>query len=146
MASQPAIEIKSLRAEDTWPLRQLVLWPNREIDFVKLPDDHLGWHFGAVQAHILLSVLSVFFYPEGAQIRKFATHTKYQGQGIGSVLLRQALRAIAERGAGLVWLDARAAKAGFYQRFGFCPGAEPFVRNGQPYLRMELRFGETLPD
>jgi hypothetical protein len=34
--------IKAIQAEDTWELRRQVMWPDKEIDYVKLNDDSSG--------------------------------------------------------------------------------------------------------
>ncbi|KAI8959350.1 GCN5-like N-acetyltransferase [Daldinia sp. FL1419] len=44
---QPLISIRSISAEDTYALRQAVLWPNKPLSYVQLPDDLVGKHFGA---------------------------------------------------------------------------------------------------
>ncbi|MFL6136281.1 MAG: GNAT family N-acetyltransferase [Frankiaceae bacterium] len=55
----------------------------------------------------------------GYQLRGMAVATAAQGRGIGAALLRGALYLLAERGAPLVWCNARLVVAGFYERGGF---------------------------
>ncbi|KAI1480509.1 hypothetical protein F4774DRAFT_378735 [Daldinia eschscholtzii] len=44
---QPLISIRPISAEETYALRQAVLWPNKPLSYVQLPDDLVGQHFGA---------------------------------------------------------------------------------------------------
>ncbi|KAF3061570.1 putative gnat family protein [Daldinia childiae] len=44
---QPLISIRPISAKDTYALRQAVLWPNKPLSYVQLPDDIFGQHFGA---------------------------------------------------------------------------------------------------
>ncbi|KAI2610062.1 GCN5-like N-acetyltransferase [Hypoxylon fragiforme] len=41
------ITIRSIPAADTYALRHAVLWPNKPLSYVQLPDDIAGQHFGA---------------------------------------------------------------------------------------------------
>jgi GNAT superfamily N-acetyltransferase len=47
--------------------------------------------------------------------------------GIGSALLRACLAHVAERGAGVVWVNARVAALGLYLRAGFQPVSLPWA-------------------
>lgn len=40
------MEIKRINKEMTWELRHRVMWPDRDIEYIKLPDDPIGFHFG----------------------------------------------------------------------------------------------------
>ncbi|RZK57943.1 MAG: GNAT family N-acetyltransferase, partial [Hymenobacter sp.] len=39
--------IQPITAAQTYGLRHAVLWPTKPLDYIKLPDDDLGQHFGA---------------------------------------------------------------------------------------------------
>jgi putative acetyltransferase len=55
----------------------------------------------------------------------------YHGRGIGSALVRQGLKALAERAVPLVFLEG---DPGYYARFGFAPGCDLGFR--KPSLRI----------
>ncbi|WP_342707766.1 GNAT family N-acetyltransferase [Anaerobacillus alkalilacustris] len=61
--------------------------PDKEIDYIKLKDDHYGIHFGLYQETKLVSGVSLFINNQEAQFRKFATLQEEQGKGYGSKLL-----------------------------------------------------------
>ena len=67
------MEIKEIEASETWPLRHKVMWPSKPIEFVVLPNDDEGLHFGLFDDEILISVISLFIESQGGQFRKFAT-------------------------------------------------------------------------
>nr|WP_262907902.1 GNAT family N-acetyltransferase [Hymenobacter sp. 15J16-1T3B] len=117
-------------------MRHRVLWPDQPIEYVQLPGDESGWHFGAFEAGQLRSVVSLFVEGEVARFRKFATEPTEQGRGFGSALLWYVMQEAAERGARRLWCDARQEKAGFYQKFGFGVEGEPFYKGPVPYVRM----------
>lgn len=129
-------EIRPVAAADTYALRQQVLWPDRPLSYVQLPDDADGRHYGAFVGAELVSVVSLFGRGAEAQFRKFATHPGWQGRGIGSALLRHLLDEAARHGARRLWCDARQEKAGFYRRFGFEVEGVPFYKGPIPYVRM----------
>jgi GNAT superfamily N-acetyltransferase len=48
-----------------------------------------------------------------------ATDPAVQGRGVGRVLVAAGVARVAARGGDLIWCNARAAAAGFYERMGF---------------------------
>ncbi|KAI1801307.1 GCN5-like N-acetyltransferase [Daldinia bambusicola] len=158
---QPLISIRPISAEDTYALRQAVLWPNKPLSYVQLPDDLDGQHFGAFVSNnnddndeehnknsssrdskqnpeeSLVSIISLFDDGSGAaRFRKFATAQLWQGKGVGSALLSYTIEAAARNGATSIWCDARQSALGFYQRFGMSGEGEVFFKGEVPYLRM----------
>ncbi|KAI0847282.1 GCN5-like N-acetyltransferase [Daldinia vernicosa] len=159
---QPLISIRPISAKDTYALRQAVLWPNKPLTYVQLPDDIFGQHFGAFVSNgdnsdannngedscdsrdgkqysgeLLVSIISLFDDGSGAaRFRKFATAQLWQGKGVGSALLSYTIEAAARKGATSIWCDARQSALGFYQRFGMSGEGEVFFKGEVPYLRM----------
>lgn len=133
--------IKQIAKEDTWKLRHTVLWPDKDLSFVQMKEDDNGLHFGLYEDHELISVLSLFINGHDAQFRKFATLTSDQGKGYGSLLLHHVLLESASLGATRIWCNARATKAGFYERFGLQKTTkEPFEKNGLLFYVMEIQL------
>jgi GNAT superfamily N-acetyltransferase len=114
-------------------VRQKVLWPNEPLEFSKLPLDAVGQHCGAFRQGQCVGVISMFWDAGALQFRKFAVLPQYQQQGIGGALLVHVKR---EAGGAPVWCDARITAQGFYQRHGFDVQGLPFLKHGEPYVRM----------
>ena len=72
------LEIKQISAEQTWPLRQSVMYPEFTLEQVKLEKDEQGMHFGGFIENELACVVSLFLENNKAQFRKLATKEKHQ--------------------------------------------------------------------
>jgi GNAT superfamily N-acetyltransferase len=72
------------------------------------------------------------------QLRGMATAPDRQGQGIGAAVLSAAVELVAERGAQLLWCDARTLARTFYEQHGFVADGEEFdhAESGLPHYRM----------
>jgi predicted GNAT family N-acyltransferase len=130
------MKIQKMSAEETWELRQKVMWPAKDVEYVKLKDDDLGIHYGGFIENRLISVVSLFQQDKQVQFRKFATSNKQQKQGYGTQLLQYVLSEAEEMGADEIWCHARVDKVGFYQRFGLEVTGGVFERDGKKYVRM----------
>jgi GNAT superfamily N-acetyltransferase/endonuclease/exonuclease/phosphatase family metal-dependent hydrolase len=86
------------------------------------------------------------------RLRKFAVEPWAQGRGYGSKLLEHAKGAAAamavaseavaggnadDVGPAVLWCDARAEQASFYEKRGFVQSGEVFDKKGRPYVVME---------
>ncbi len=134
------IEIKQIQAYETWALRHLVMWPDKPLDFVMLPNDAQGLHYGLFDSGQLVSVISMFIEGEKAQFRKFATDTSYQGKGYGSQLLHFLIEEARKLGIKELTCDARVSATGFYERFGMQISSEVFQKSGKDYVRMRVEI------
>lgn len=117
-------------------IRHIVLWPDKPLEFVKVPEDEWGIHFGLYLEGILVSVISLF--PDGSDIRfrKFATLPDFQGNGLGSRLLNHALIYAKQHAYERIWCDARTDALSFYERFGFEKFSEPFFKEHIEYYKI----------
>ena len=134
------IYIRQIEAKDTWNLRQTVMWPEKSLDFVKLKDDELGFHFGLFQNEILCAVISLFCTGKSAQFRKFATLQHLQKQGLGTQLLEYVIEFSRSKNIDILWCDARVSATAFYQKFGFEIISQPFTKETELYVKMEKIF------
>ena len=133
--------IRPITPADTYPLRHAVLWPEKPLEYVRLPDDDGGQHFGAFVADgQLVAVISLFMTSGEARFRKFATRPDWQGQGIGSALLARVVDEATRLGAHTLWCDSRQSAADFYRRFEMVPVGEVFYKGPIPYVRMQRRL------
>lgn len=134
--------IRSITAEDTYPLRHGVLWPDKQLDYVIVENDADGYHFGTFRDDDLIAVMSLFVDGEVARFRKFAVRPDCQGRGIGTALLNHVIKEAGQLGAATIWCDARLEAADFYRRFGMEPVSDVFYKDTIPYAK----FSRTLSD
>jgi len=131
------IEIKRVSKEIAWELRHIVMWPNKDLDYIKLKDDDLGMHFGLFKNNVLTSVVSLFINNDEGQFRKFATLQQEQGKGYGSELLHYVLQEAQSRGVKRIWCNARKNKVNFYKMFGLQESTQTFKKGNIDYIVME---------
>ncbi|KAF9465717.1 hypothetical protein BDZ94DRAFT_1252967 [Collybia nuda] len=154
---------RPVAAEQTLPLRHSVLWPDKPISHVLLPEDTKGLHLGAFVASRdhPVAVISLFIKPlpdpiyfqssqggAGLQVRfrKFACDTTFQGRGIGSKLLQYGLSAArTELDGTMVWCDARVTSRHWYTKRGLVPLGEIFLKGSVEYIRMYIDVGVSVP-
>lgn len=129
--------IKEVSLDKVYKLRHEVMWPNKEIDFIKLSNDHEGIHLGLFIKNDLISVISLFINNNEAQFRKFATKVTDQNKGYGSILLNYSFEYLKECGVERVFCNARSDKTLFYKRFLMKSTKKTFVKSNQKYVIME---------
>ena len=134
------IEIKSISPEETYDLRHRVMWPDHPREFIKLPEDGIGIHFGLFVSNKLISVISLFISNEDAQFRKFATADSEQGKGYGSQLLRHIIEYSLTNGIQRLWCNARVDKTLFYKNFGFKETKVMYNKGGIDFIILERKF------
>ncbi|GAB3356282.1 GNAT family N-acetyltransferase [Modestobacter lapidis] len=125
-ASPGMITVEQVDAAATYPLRAQELRHGRppEIDGDDAP---YALHLAArLDGGEIVGV--VRFHPRDCpwrqaeapwQLRGMATDPRVRGLGAGRALVAEGLTRVVQRGADLVWCDARAAAVGFYERIGF---------------------------
>lgn len=135
-AAVPVV-IEPIEAAQTYALRHAVLWPDKPLAYVQLPDDEAGQHFGVLEGGTVVAVISLFVGAGGvARFRKFATAPAWQGKGRGSALLRHVMAVARAQGARVLWCDARQDAIPFYRRFGFVPEGGVFHKGSIAYQRL----------
>ncbi|KIP07920.1 hypothetical protein PHLGIDRAFT_127354 [Phlebiopsis gigantea 11061_1 CR5-6] len=143
----PAIRIRRIAPEDTVALRHTVLWPDKPVSYVLLPEDGAGHHFGAFlsETPVPVAVISLFVEPllaetspRTARFRKFACDPSHQGCGIGSALLRHIFTvAKSELGCAVIWCDGRVKTAPWYEKRGMRRFGDLFYKGPVEYVRMK---------
>lgn len=120
--------IQQISFEDTYQLRQKILRPHLTKDASSFFKDELytTYHFGYFYKNQIIAVASLFSepceeLPAGCpyRLRGMATHSDYQKQGYGKLLLRYCTEFLKLRGCDLLWFNARINAFGFYERLGF---------------------------
>lgn len=80
---------------------------------------------------------TVRLLPEG-KITRMAVLRSHRGQGIGAILLHEALALAAKLGLRQVFLDAQIEALGFYRKYGFILVGHIFLDAGIQHQRMTL--------
>ena len=134
------MEIKAIKASDTWQIRHEVMWPDQPFEFVQLEEDDLGFHFGVFEEDKLVSIVSCFIDGKEMQLRKLATLEEYQGRGIASYLLKYILEFAKSKDLQKVWCNARSNKKSFYEKMGLIDTHKTFVKAGQEFTIMGIKL------
>ena len=130
---------RPITAAETYLLRHTVLWPDKPIQYVQLPDDEQGFHYGTYLDGELVAVISLFINGNEARFRKFATRPDQQRKGLGTLLLQHIFTEARRLGATTICCDARLSTAPFYQRFGMQPTGNVFYKGEIPYQHYDTR-------
>ncbi|GAA4354579.1 GNAT family N-acetyltransferase [Kangiella marina] len=142
--------IQEIEINDVYPLRQRVLRPGQPIESCHFPEDTLPgvFHLGASVESVIVGIAS--FYPEkhpkldGAEhwrLRGMATDERVRGQGLGRELLLEGIKSCAEKGADLLWCNARVSAADFYHKLNFEIHGEAFIiENIGPHFLMSYKY------
>jgi len=133
-------KIIEITAEQTIPIRHKVMWPNQPLEFVKLPEDDKGLHYGLYVDDQLTSIISLFINGKEAQFRKFATLESHQGKGYGSILLNEIMQIAATESLTKIWCNARQSKTNYYTKFGMKVTNKTYVKGGIDFVIMERTF------
>lgn len=124
----------------TWRIRQLAMYPEKEITDMELAEDWDGMHFGLYYQYELTGVVSLFIDETTAQFRKMAVLPNDQGKGFGLQLLQYLVDYCKSQGVKNLWCNARVSAIDFYKKIGFETVGEPYERNQISYIKMQLTF------
>ena len=135
-------KITEINYKQTFSIRHTVMWPNKPLEYIKLPNDKIGKHYGLSVGQKLVSIISLFENRNKVQFRKFATLKEYQGIGYGTALLNYIIALAKEQECHKIWCNARVDKANFYLKFGLQKTTTRFTKEGIAYVIMEKTFGQ----
>ncbi|MCT4699069.1 GNAT family N-acetyltransferase [Tenacibaculum haliotis] len=133
-------EIKQITIFEVLPIRHKVMWPDKPMSYVELPNDEKGKHFGLFVNGEITSIISLFKSNNEAQFRKFATLIEHQGFGYGTILLNKVIDLIKKEKIAKLWCNARVEKSKFYERFDLTSTTKKFKKGGIEYVIMERNF------
>lgn len=134
------IQIEQIFPSLTWRIRHETMYPDHPYDFVKLPDDFDGIHFGLYADHKLTAAVSLFAQGDVYQFRKLAVLPASQGLGYGTELLKYIIDFCRTQKATQLWCNARVNSKEFYLKFGFIETKDVYSANGFDFVVMELQF------
>lgn len=146
-----SLVVRRARVDEIFPLRHAVLRPGRPVTYSVYGEDDGAVHVGAWDDDELVGCATVFpdpwagppAVPDAWRLRGMAVDPSRQGQGIGGLVLAEAVSAAREAGAPMLWANARTAALRFYERHGWQPVGEEFVTEdtGLPHVAIVLPFG-----
>lgn len=134
-APESPVDVRTVTATETRPLRHLVLRPGQPAESTIYPgdDDPDTRHFAAFVGGQLVGIASLYREARpgadivpGWRLRGMATSGEARGKGVGRALLAACLEHVAAHGGGEVWCNARAGALGFYSAAGFHVEGEEF--------------------
>lgn len=129
MSSLKDFEVKFITSQQAYDLRDRVLRGTRSVESNVYAEDELPttFHVGVVQGERVLSN-GTFMQQEHAEfptaklpyrLRGMATDPEAQGNGLGKLVLTEALNELSRRQADLIWFNARLTAEDFYRKLGF---------------------------
>lgn len=130
------MELKVISAQDTLPLRQLVLRPNQPEEACYFNGDYLKntYHLGAFLDQILVGIVSLMQNEKvindqiyAYQLRGMAVLPNFQGKKVGSFLLEGLPAFLLSKKIEHIWCNARQKAIPFYKKFGFRAVGIPFI-------------------
>jgi GNAT superfamily N-acetyltransferase len=122
------MEIRFITADQTIPLRHLVLRPHQPVNVCQYPADqdpqtfHLGFFLSGTLVSIATfqhEVLKELQANVQFRLRGMATLPEWRGYGFGAQLVQKGLDVLNGKGAELLWCNARQVAFGFYEKMGF---------------------------
>ena len=129
--------IKNVPIEKILTIRQEVMWPNKDINFVKVEGDDKAIHLGVYENNKVVSIVSLYITKNSLQFRKFATLQNQQKKGYGTLLLKEVFKFSNSKNIDHIWCNARKNKISFYERFGLISTGKEFLKAGKTYVTME---------
>lgn len=141
------VRIGVVEPKQLHPLRLRVLRPGQPPSSVDHDYDYFAEtiHVAAVDATNEV-VACATLYPEDTsdgrpawRLRAMATAPEVRGKGYGAKALRFGMQLARERGATLLWCNARSGAVWFYERLGFVKTSEEFeIPPIGPHFTMEV--------
>lgn len=122
------VKIKQVHYTETYPIRQIILRPNRALEtcFFQGDERETTIHFGLFFQNELVGIISLFknenplFEEEWQyQIRGMAVLENFQKYGFGKMLVRHSEEFLQKQNTKLIWFNAREVAVNFYKKQGY---------------------------
>ncbi len=143
------MDIRDISADEAQPLRAAILRPGVPFEESVYPHDYAeeSIHMGAFANGKLVTVASIFHEPPPGEenpkawrLRGMVTLPEAQRGGYGRAALLKCISRIAERGATLLWCNARTDAVDFYRKLQFeTEGGEQKTERGTGFIRMKRK-------
>lgn len=128
--------IKKVPIEKILTIRREVMWPDKDINFVKVKGDDKAIHLGVYKNDKVVSIISLYITKSSLQFRKFATLKNEQKKGYGTLLLKEVFKLSAKKNINYIWCNARKNKTSFYEKFEMISTGEEFFKSEKSYIIM----------
>lgn len=134
--------INEANYQDVLKLRHEVMYPGKDIDYVRLDNDDMGIHMGVFEEGVLITAVSIFMDKDrNVQFRKLCTRTDMQGQGYASAMMKWLIDYANDVKLSSLWCNARKEVAGFYKKFGFEETDKSYTKDGYDFIIMRKTAG-----
>ncbi|MGB6127167.1 MAG: GNAT family N-acetyltransferase [Psychrilyobacter sp.] len=128
--------IKEVPIEKILTIRREVMWPDKDINFVKVKGDDKAIHLGVYKNDKVVSIISLYITKNSLQFRKFATLKNEQKKGYGTLLLKEVFKLSAKKNINYIWCNARKNKTSFYEKFEMISTGKEFFKSEKSYIIM----------
>jgi ribosomal protein S18 acetylase RimI-like enzyme len=127
--------VRRVTAAETRPLRQRILRPHQRVEQLVFAhdDDVETLHAAAFVGEVIVGTATIHPEPmpgdpsrRAWRLRGMATAPEVRRQGCGAALVDACMVHAVTRGGEIVWCNARATAAPFYDALGFERHGEPF--------------------
>lgn len=148
------MNVTTVSAEETRPLRHLVLRPDQPVGSTVYAgdDDPDARHYAALEDGRLVGVASLYreARPQGREpgwrLRGMATAPDARRRGVGAALLAACVEHVTVEGGGELWCNARLVAQDFYLAAGFMVVGDRFDIEGiGPHHLMRRDVGPSRP-
>ena len=127
--------------QDVLKLRRDVMYPDKDIEYVRLDKDDTGIHMGVFEAGELITAVSIFMDKErNVQFRKLATRKDMQGRGYASQMMNWLIDYAHDVKLNSLWCNSRKDAVDFYGKFGFEQTNETFSKDGIDFVIMRRKI------
>ena len=102
-----------------------------------LSQDEKDIHIGAFIGEKLVGCILISLYKKTLKMRQVAVDDTYQGQGIGSEMVRYSEKYANENGYNKITMHARKKSVSFYKKLSYSTVGDEFTEVGVPHYKME---------
>ncbi|MCG2460506.1 GNAT family N-acetyltransferase [Flavobacteriaceae bacterium F89] len=133
------LQINSISAAETYPIRQPVLRPGKPLASCVFDGDDFPttFHLGGFYKNRLVAVATFMEHNQldhkskiAVQVRGMAVLKEYQGRGFGKLLLNFGEKLLLDRRIKTVWMNAREIAVPFYKNCGYNTIGKAFIIPG----------------
>ena len=121
--------IKQITAEQTKPLRKLILRPDLSMEELTYDGDldESSAHFGFIEEDAVKGIATLYNSPSPAldqslnmyRLRGMAVEESLRGKNAGRKLIDACVDFVSRNKGDVIWCDARISAKGFYEKLGF---------------------------
>lgn len=136
-------ELSNTEVYEILKARSEIFIMEQNIHYQDMDDvDYKSLHCFFKENSSVIAYLRAFYQKESTDVVKIGrVLTLQHGNGTGTDLLRQSLKAIEEKmKCKEIVMDAQKHAVGFYEKFGFCITSEEFLEEGIVHVTMRLKL------